>query len=174
MSVQQSAADEAFTRFATGCHRSLFALALSLTGDRVAAEDLVQTALARTYQRWARLSRPDQDPLGYARRIVVNANTDRWRRHRGREQLTAVLPESTVPDGTANIVERAWVLDAMRQLTDKERRVVALRFLLDLSEQQVADELQMNPSAVRSATYRAVSKLRALHDVRAPSQQEQS
>jgi RNA polymerase sigma-70 factor (sigma-E family) len=168
---QSLSSDEGFTQFATGCHRALFALALSLTGDRGAAEDLVQTALARTYQHWSRLSRPEQNPLAYARRIVVNANTDRWRRHRGREHLTDVIPEPTSPDASEQVAERAWLLQALQQLTVKERRVVALRFLLDLSEQQVADELDMNPAAVRSATYRAVQKLRAQ---RVPSQQEQS
>jgi DNA-directed RNA polymerase specialized sigma24 family protein len=75
--------DAYFCKFATAVQPSLHLLALSPTGEHHIAEDLVQTALIRTYSRWPRLR--VQEPLAYARRIIVNAHRDRWRRDRGRE-----------------------------------------------------------------------------------------
>ena len=80
-----------FRLFAGAQRAGLYRAALVLTADPGAAEDLVQTALMRTYARWPRLR--EQDPGGYARRVIRNANIDRWRRDRGRERLTADVPE---------------------------------------------------------------------------------
>jgi len=89
-------ADAAFRDFVTTHETSLLRLALVLTTNRSAAEDLVQTALMRTYSRWGRLRA--QDPLAYTRRTLTNANIDRWRRDRGREVLTDLIPEQSRPD----------------------------------------------------------------------------
>jgi RNA polymerase sigma-70 factor (sigma-E family) len=152
--------DASFCEFATAAQRGLYLLAFSLTGDHHTAEDLVQTALVRSYSRWHRLR--TQEPHAYARRIVVNAHRDRWRRDRGREQLvyeppetqaSGVDPESLAPD-------RYDVAAALQNLTARERKVIALRYLADLSERETSDLLRMSEGAVRSALHRAVSKLR--------------
>ena len=145
--------------FALGERPRLFRLGLALTADRGLAEDLVQTALMRTYARWGRIS--GQDPAGYAARIVVNANVDRWRRLRGREQLTAATSKAPDVDVAVGVAQRDAVLRALAGLSARERRVVVARFLLDLSEQQTAVELGWPVGTVKSVTHRAVGKLRA-------------
>jgi DNA-directed RNA polymerase specialized sigma24 family protein len=91
--------DAAFSAFVASNRSGLLHLAVALTGDRSSAEDLVQIALSRTYSHWAHLI--DQQPLAYARRNIVNANHDRWRRRSVREQASMVVPEpgSTVRVG---------------------------------------------------------------------------
>ena len=71
--------DAAFTAFVEQATPSLLRTAWLLTGDHHAAHDLVQAALVRTYVAWPRV-RPET-ALAYARRILVNERTDRWRRH---------------------------------------------------------------------------------------------
>jgi RNA polymerase sigma-70 factor (sigma-E family) len=154
----ESGSDADFRAFAMGERARLFRLGLALTADRGLAEDLVQTALMRTYARWGRLA--GQDPAGYAARVVVNVNVDRWRRLRGREQLTAVTPDTPGTDVAAGVADRDAVLRALAGLSVRERRVVVARFLLDLSEQQTAVELGWPPGTVKSVTHRAVGKLR--------------
>lgn len=66
----------AFEEFAQVNGDSLVRLSFALCGDRWAAEDAVQEALTGVYLRWGRLD----DPLPYARRAVVNATNDQWRR----------------------------------------------------------------------------------------------
>jgi len=149
---------EEFGIFATSQRAALHRAALVLTGDPGLAEDLVQTALTQTYARWGRLR--EQDAAGYARRVLVNANIDRWRRQRGRDRLSAVVPERSVGDAAADIAQRDAVLHALADLTLAERRVVVLRFLEDRSEAETAAELGIPLGTVKSVTHRAIVKLR--------------
>lgn len=150
--------EDEFRAFVAQHETSLLRLALVLTARRPAAEDLVQTALMRTFRRWDRLR--GQDPLAYARRVITNENIDRWRRLRGREVLRQATPEQSEADVTDTLAQRDAVLRALRELTDRERRVVALRFLLDLSEADTAHELGLPLGTVKSTTHRALDKLR--------------
>jgi RNA polymerase sigma-70 factor (sigma-E family) len=151
--------DGAFDAFVHQHHRALYRTALAISGDPGQAEDLVQTALSRLYARWDRIG--TQEPLSYARRIVVNAHHDRWRRGRGREQLVADAPEPEAsPDPTGSHADRDALLRALAELTLKERRVVVLRFLCDLSEAETAAELGIRPGSVKSTSSRAMGKLR--------------
>lgn len=137
----------------------LFRMALALCGDRGVAEDLVQTALVRTYARWDRLR--SENPAAYARRVVANANIDRWRRDKGRELLTDDVPETrAAADDAGRVVDHDAVVQALAELSDRERRVVVLRFLSDLSEADTAATLGIPVGTVKSVTNRAVAKLR--------------
>jgi RNA polymerase sigma-70 factor (sigma-E family) len=155
--------DEAFTAFVAGAQRDLGHLALLLTGDRHRAEELVQDTLARTYGVWRRIGQ--DNPTGYARRVLVNAHTDSWRR-RGREDLvdqvqdTAGATGSSAPDLTDAVVHRAEIVAALRALTHRERAVLVLRYYADLSEADTAAELGVSVGTVKSTPSRALSKLR--------------
>lgn len=103
---------------------------------------------------------PEQDPGGYAWRVISNANIDRWRRDRGRERLTDEVPERASTDLAAGVAERDAVLRALGALTTRERQVVALRFLEDYSETDTARALGIPLGTVKSVTHRAIGKLR--------------
>ena len=153
-------AEDEFRAFVASTQARLLRVALGPTLDRGLAEDLVQTAYLRTYARWGRLR--DQDPAAYARRIVVNEHTDRWRRHQGRESLTDDVPESpTAYDDSSGVSDRDAVLHALADLSPQERRVVVLRYLADLSEVDTAAQHGIPRGTVKSVTHRAVAKLRA-------------
>jgi len=157
--VQSRADQEAtFVAFVTSTEVPLLRLAFTLTGDLGIAQDLVQTALSRAYSHWPRIW--DQDPLAYTRRIVVNANHDRWRR-RVREVVGESSEPQAGPDHAAVVVERNAIVAALAELTPKERRTVVLRFLGDLSESETARELGVQPGTVKSTTHRAIGKLRS-------------
>lgn len=150
--------DEEFRLFAAAQRPNLYRTALVLTADPGVAEDLVQTALMRTHARWPRLR--EQDPGGYARRVITNAHIDRWRRGRGRERLTDQVPEGASTDVAAGVAERDAVLRALAGLSAQERRVVVLRFLEDFSEADTAKALGIPLGTVKSVTHRAIAKLR--------------
>jgi RNA polymerase sigma-70 factor (sigma-E family) len=149
--------DDNFTSFIQGHGRRLVHLAELLTGDRHVAEDLVQDVLARAYPRWQRLER--DDPYAYLRQSLINARTDRWRR-----RLPVPMerpPENrAVPDHAVAIAERDVVLRALRDLTGRERCVIALRYYEDLTEAQTAKALGITVGTVKSTTSRALRKLR--------------
>ncbi len=149
--------DEQFSAFVAARSTRLLHAADLLTGDRARAEDLLQGALARAYQRWGRLDEPE----AYVRKAMLHAYLDWWRRRRWRE-----LPEGSAGPGPAtgdpadDVVRRDAVLRALGALTKKERAVVVLRFWCDLSEQQIADELGIAVGTVKSTASRALTRLR--------------
>ena len=150
---------EDFTAFAVSRWPGLVRLAFGLTGDRQLAEDVAQTALARAYVAWRRVSRVE-DPDAYLRRILVNASHRRFRRRRVTEQPGD--PPETAVEGPADLVsERAALLAALRQLPPRQRAVVVLRYWNDLSDAQIAAALGCSPGTVRSQLSRALATLRA-------------
>ena len=158
-------ADAEFDEFAAAAWPRLRRSAYLLTGDYHLAEDLAQTALARTYAHWRRVRRADA--LAYARRVLVNANIDRLRRRRMLEvrdgdQGTNLAQAASRPDERSD--ERDELVRMLRTLTDRERRVIVLRHYFDLSEREVADELSIAPGTVKSTLSRALAKLRVSSD----------
>ena len=129
-----------------------------LTGHDQDAEDLASSALAKTYAVWRRVR--SNDPYAYARRCLVNAQIDRLRRSRGREVVTDEVPERHVVqrlDGSADREELALLL---MSLSDRERRIVVLRYYFDRSEAEVAAELDIAVGTVKSTASRALAKMR--------------
>jgi RNA polymerase sigma-70 factor (sigma-E family) len=157
-------AEDDFDTFAVAAWPRLHRSAYLLTGDHHLAEDLAQTALARTYASWRRVRRADA--LAYARRVLVNANIDRVRRRRSHElpggAVDATLATRAQPGAGAEELagDRDELVRLLAGLTDRERRVVVLRHYFDLSEAEVARELKIAPGTVKSTLSRALRKLR--------------
>lgn len=149
--------DTAFTAFAEQASAPLLRTAWLLTGDHHAAHDLVQAALVKTYLAWPRV-RPE-GALAYARRVLVNERTDSWRRHR-KEVAVAETPDLPPDDGADPVGDRDLVVRLLARLPEQQRRVVVLRYYVDLSEQAVADLLGISVGSVKSAASRGLASLR--------------
>ena len=138
----------------------LLRTAYLLTGDVHAAEDLVQTALAKLYLAWDRVAdAPSVD--AYARKILVNEHTSSWRRlWRHREVVTDTSSHDVpVRDAEYDGVSAAlW--SAVRALPDRQRAVVVLRYYEQLSEREAAEALGISPGTVKSQASRALATLR--------------
>lgn len=163
MSRPGGATEEEFVELVHAAWPSLYRTAVLLTGDHALAEDLVQTALARTYARWGRLREPAA-ARGYARRALVTQTTSWYRRRSNRdERPTEVLPERAGgADPGALVSDRLDVTAALRQLAPRQRAVVVLRFYDDLSVQETADALGVTTGTVKSQTSVALDRLRTL------------
>ncbi|HEU0131332.1 MAG TPA: SigE family RNA polymerase sigma factor [Mycobacteriales bacterium] len=130
-----------------------------LTGDAGLAEDLLQTALAKTYLKWDKV-RDRGAGEAYVRAVAVNTATKWWRRKWRGEVSTEVLPDRAGTDPYAAADERAVLRRALLSLPPAQRAVVVLRFFDDLGEQEVADVLGVGVGTVKSRTSRALAKLR--------------
>ncbi len=126
-----------------------------LTGDHHDAEDLVQTALVRAVAVWARIA---DSPDPYVRRIMVNENVSRWRRHRGREVVVECVPEA---GGLQEHEDRLELLAALDGLAPRQRAVIVLRYYEDLSERETADLLGISVGTVKSQARDALARLRS-------------
>ncbi|GAA3227451.1 SigE family RNA polymerase sigma factor [Streptomyces sp. XM83C] len=141
----------------------LLRTARTLTANANDAEDLLQTALAKTYVAWERIE--DHRALdGYVRRALVNTRTSQWRKRKVDEFATDELPEPDPLPGEGDPAERQALHDAMwravMKLPARQRAMVVLRYYEDLSEAQTAEVLGVSVGTVKSAVSRALGKLR--------------
>jgi RNA polymerase sigma-70 factor (sigma-E family) len=158
LTAERRQGDAEFADFVASAQRRLLHAGWLLTHDEHRAEELAQDALVRTYAAWHRVRR--DDAFSYARRALLNANVDGWRRRR-QEQLTDDVPELRLPTRFEDVVaDRGHLVEALQRLTVRERRVVVSRYYLDLSEEAVAAELGISVGTVKSTTSRALAKLR--------------
>ncbi|GII90753.1 SigE family RNA polymerase sigma factor [Sinosporangium siamense] len=140
---------------------ALYRFALVLTDSPHDAEELVQEALTRTGAAWWRVRRKD-DPEGYVRAAMVRIATNRWRRPR-RELPVAEVPDRAGTDhGVERVVQDAGVASLLAGLPYRMRAVLALRYVDQLSDAQIAGVLGCTVGTVRSQASRALAKLRAV------------
>ena len=151
---------DAFAAFVQARQRALQRTAWLLTGDWALAEDLVQTALARSWPRWDRIRRRD-DPEIYVRRVIVNTWSTWYRRKMRGEWPSEHVPEAAArADIAAEVAVRLAVRSALGSLPGRQRAVVVLRLFDDLSEAQVAQVLGCPVGTVKSQLSRALARLR--------------
>ncbi|SCL18410.1 RNA polymerase sigma-70 factor, sigma-E family [Micromonospora rhizosphaerae] len=151
--------EEEFREFVAARSGALLRTAYLLAGDWATAEDLLQTALTKTYLAWKRLGGIEAiEP--YARRVLVNTSTSWWRRRWHGERPTEVLPERAGVDEIEQQLDRDALWRHLRALPARQRAVLVLRFYEDMSEAQTAALLEISPGTVKSQTSRALSTLR--------------
>jgi RNA polymerase sigma-70 factor (sigma-E family) len=157
-------ADAEFREFVTARGRALVRSAYLLTGNLADAEDLVQSALAKTYQAWSRIE--DRNALdGYVRRAMVNTHISWWRRRRVDEYPTDEIPDQPAADTSGNTELHDTLQRAIDRLPQRMRAAVVLRYFEDMTEAEVADVLGVSQGTVKSTVSRAVAKLRTDTDL---------
>jgi RNA polymerase sigma-70 factor (sigma-E family) len=149
-----------FEDFVAARGDSLVRFALMLCGDPHRAEDLVQTALARAYPRWGRISAMER-PEAYVKAVLVHDHLRWWRRRSSGEVPVARVREIPTADAGAAHAARdaAWRL--LGSLPRQQRAVLVLRYYEDLPDSEIAEILQCKPGTVRSLASRALATLRA-------------
>ena len=155
-----TASEEQFDGFVREASPGLLRAAWLLVGDWAAAEDLVQTAFEKVWPRWGRLL-DDKQRLAYLHRVLTNACLRGQRRKWMGEIATAELPHRAAVDETDALVLRTSVLTAVRGLPSRQRAVIALRYLSDLTEAQTAAAMRCSTGTVKGYTARALAALRA-------------
>lgn len=147
-----------FDEFVAARSTRLLRTAYLLTRDHALAEDLLQTALTKAWFAWSRI---ESDPEPYVRKILVNTFSSWWRRRWNGEHAYADPPEPAPADVEhAAADQRHDLWEAMGRLPRKQRAVIVLRFVEDLSEAETARLLGIAPGTVKSQTSKALAKLR--------------
>jgi RNA polymerase sigma-70 factor (sigma-E family) len=154
--------DDGFSEFVVDCGPRLLRTAVLLTGDRHSGEDLVQTALARAYGKWATVHAAD-DPVAYVRRVMINAHLSWLRRLTSTEQVVESVPDhGDGADLQAAHAEADELRTALLQLSPRVRTAVVLRYFDDLSEEETARLMSCSRSTVNNHVTRGLASLRAL------------
>jgi RNA polymerase sigma-70 factor (sigma-E family) len=153
------ACDSEFRDYVRARRHALLRSAYLLTGNVADAEDLVQSALAKTYLAWHRIE--DRAALdGYVRRAIVNTHISWWRRRRVEEYPTDELPDQAVADHAVNSDLQETLRRAVDRLPGRMRAAIMLRYYDDMTEAEVAEVLGISIGTVKSMVARAVAKLR--------------
>ena len=153
---------EGFVDFALARGPALYRTAVLLTRHEQAAEDLVQIALAKAWQSWARI---DGGHEAYVRRIIVNEFASGWRRRWRGELPTGDLPDLPPDDGN-DVSTRQVLMAALATLPRRQRAVVVLRFFHDYTEVATAEAMGITVGTVKSQTFKALAALRVCQELR--------
>jgi RNA polymerase sigma-70 factor (sigma-E family) len=159
-----AASREEFRQYVAARSGALLRTAVLLTGDPGLAEDLVQTALARTYLFWARIR--DREAVdAYTRRVLVTTYATWWRRKWRGEVPAETLPDRPGRDPYEQVAAGVALRAALARLPRRMRAVVVLRYWDDLPESEVAALLGCSVGTVQSQASRGLARLRADVDV---------
>jgi RNA polymerase sigma-70 factor (sigma-E family) len=148
-----------FSEFMAARWAPLYRTAYLLTGDPYEAEELLQSALAKTCVKWPSI-REKRAADAYVRRAMVHQMSSRWRRPR-REILTEVLPDHGHGGGLDVRADHLAVWEEIQRLPPRMRATLVLRYVEDLTEAATARELGVSVGSVKSQTHNALKRLRA-------------
>jgi RNA polymerase sigma-70 factor (sigma-E family) len=155
----ERAAEEAFRSFVAARGSALLRHAYLLVGDRGRAEDLLQTALIKTYVAWPRI-RDIAAVEGYVRRVLATTAISWWRGRPYRERPVERLPDGPGTDELGAAIERDAMWARLRALPVKQRAVLVLRYYEGMAEAEIAEVLGVSRGTVKSHTARAITALR--------------
>ena len=131
--------------------------AMLLTGERQAAEDLVQSAYTQAFARWRLVSRAD-NPAAYTRMILTRLFLSDRRRKRVAELPLLDGADAFAPHGNPTL--RVSLLEVLGTLPPLDRAVLVLRYFHDLPVAEVAAQTGLSESACRTRASRALARLR--------------
>lgn len=149
---------EDFDVFYRSEYRAVFGLAIVLSGNRSAAEELSQDAFLAAYKSWDRVGTMDK-PGAWVRRIVSNRSVSRFRRlSTEAKALVRMAPEPEQVSATTNeAADEIW--RQVRALPKRQAQVIALTYLEDLPRRDIAAILEISEETVKTHLDRARATL---------------
>ncbi|GAA1679239.1 sigma-70 family RNA polymerase sigma factor [Fodinicola feengrottensis] len=143
------------------CFRDLFAIAYRvgyrILGDRSQAEDVAAEACARAYARWKTVSGHSEP---WVARVAGNLALDEVRRLTRWRRRESALHERDL-GGDPHRAERLDLQQALQRLSKRQREVLIMRYVADMSERDVAETLGCSVGTVKSTASRAMALVRA-------------
>jgi RNA polymerase sigma factor (sigma-70 family) len=157
---------EAWARFDTFFveeHERLFKALYFVTGNRQDAEELMQDAFLKLWERWDEIDRID-DPTAYLFRVALNGF--RMRRRRAAMAIRKLAPIPEVRDEFGDAEMRADVRRLLLEISPRQRAALLLVDLLGYPSEQAARILRVRPSTVRALATKGRRALRSMEGAR--------
>jgi RNA polymerase sigma-70 factor (sigma-E family) len=155
--------DYGFEAFFRAVFPKAVAVARRVTGEYAAAEDAAIEAMAKAHVRWQRIG-PAPWREGWVIRVAVNEAIRRLPRATPRAGsdvgVGTASQQAQGSDPAEEIVQRQALIAALRRLPRRQREAVVLRYLVGLSEIQVAEMLDISHGTVKTHLHRAIAGLR--------------
>lgn len=157
MASEPDADASTFDAYVLSRGRSLWRAAYLLTGDPHSAEDLVQTALSRTFRHYDGIG-SDAAFDSFVRTTMYRTFCSWWRRAWRGEMPTESPPDAESEGPRAEV--RLDVVRALRDLPPRQRAILVLRYFEDRPVAEVATLLGITEGTVKSASHKGVATLR--------------
>lgn len=154
--VRRTRGHDEFKEFYERLQPRAIAVARRMVGSTAVGEDLAAEAFARAYSRWSKVAK-HPNPDAWLLRVVGNLCVDHIRHEARRPDLRADDPTR---DPSAEAALHIDLADAIGRLSGRQQEVVVMRYLIDLTEEDVATSLGMSTGSVKTHLHRATSKLR--------------
>lgn len=142
--------------YATAYQPSLKALLVVCAGRRTQAEDAVNEAFSRAFERWEEVSTM-ASPQAWVVQVAINLEKRRLRRRNQEQRLASLHPLSSVADPHELRDDEVWA--AVRALSPRQRRTIVLRYVEDWSQADIAMELDVAPGTIAATLHQARSRL---------------
>ena len=141
-------------------YAGLVRMARPLVDDRETAEDVVMDAFTSLYRRWTAI-RDLADAHRYVRSYVLNGARSQLRRRRlrRRHESGSSQQEAARNGHETNEADRSTVTQLLGTLPYRQRKVLVLRYFVDLTEAQIAYELGVSPGSVKTRASRGLAAL---------------
>jgi RNA polymerase sigma-70 factor (sigma-E family) len=161
--------DQSFDEFVEDHLARLDRYAYALTGDKYAADDLVQETLVRVAGAWRRIRR-DGNPTGYATTVMFRTYISIWRSRRRAPQVLELIDEpASVIDPYASVDARLTLRRALRTLPRLQQAVLVGTYLRDHDDAEIAELIGRSQSTVRSLRHRGLKALAFALGTEAPA-----
>lgn len=141
--------------------RLVRSLAVFCSGDLDAAADAADEALVRALERWSRVRAMDS-PEAWTLTVGRNLLRRRFRRRTHERRLIEDRPTTETDDFSGQVDDAVTVWDAVAGLSPRERETLALRYVMGLTEAEVADVLGAPAGTVSASLTRARRRLRGV------------
>jgi RNA polymerase sigma factor (sigma-70 family) len=156
METTVAEAPRRFEEFFGAEHARLFGALCFVTGDRHEAEEIMQDAFLRMWERWDEVR--FDDPPAYLFRTAMNVFRNRYRRSvLGLRKTLSIAPSD---DAFANVDDRDLIVRSLRELTPDQRAAVLLTGYVGLSSEEAGRMLGMRANTVRTLATRARAAIR--------------
>ena len=140
--------DRDFDAFYAATHRRIVGQIYAMSGSLQEAEDCVQEAFARAWQRWASLSVTHGNPEAWVRTVATRLAVSSWRKAVNR--LTAHRRESQVTEVSGMSPDHLAVVAALRRISADQRLAIVLHHYGGLSVEEIAAETGTAPNTVKA------------------------
>ena len=160
--VETTSTGDDFAAVYAAHHAEALRLAYLLCGNAERAEDAVAEAFVRVYRQMRRSE--IHSPRAYVRRAVVNEVNSRFRRlaleRREASKRSGDLRGARSPDDA--LADSDEMFTALRQLSERQRTAIVLRFYEDLPEKAIAEAMGVSVGTVKSTLSRGMERLRVV------------
>lgn len=156
---KQDELERRFLSLVDNNHDKLYRIAYSYVKDKENALEIVQESVYKGYISYHNVKNLEYEKT-WITKIVINTAIDFIRKNKKVVSMDTSFIENVADSGTDHIDEKLIVEHALKNLNEKQRAVIILKYFEDMKLDEIADILDVPISTVKSILYRTLKKMK--------------